>query len=113
MSKTKVEVTNRYIEGLYYYFKVSSRDIPRSSAAGELIRLMEFRPSLFWDTEVDRIDPKKHARYIIERVLELGEPADVRSLFEEYPKDEIKRVMNLLRAQLSAKSKALWSLILP
>ena len=34
MSKTKVEVTNRYIEGLYYYFKVSSRDIPRSSAAG-------------------------------------------------------------------------------
>ncbi|OHA22584.1 MAG: hypothetical protein A3B08_01650 [Candidatus Taylorbacteria bacterium RIFCSPLOWO2_01_FULL_43_44] len=74
---------------------------------------MEFRPSLFWDTEVDRIDPKKHARYIIERVLELGEPADVRSLFEEYPKDEIKRVMNLLRAQLSAKSKALWSLILP
>ena len=73
---------------------------------------MKFRQSLFWDTAPENIDPKKHSRYIIERVLELGEPEDVRWLFKRYPRSDIKRVMNLPRVQLSAKSKALWSLIL-
>jgi hypothetical protein len=73
---------------------------------------MEFHPPLFWDTDPDRIDPVKHARYIIERILEFGEPRDVRWLFREYPRGEIKRVMDLPRVQLSRKSKALWSLIL-
>jgi hypothetical protein len=73
---------------------------------------MKFRQSLFWDTTPEDIDPNKHARYIIERVLELGEPEDVRWLFQRYNRSDIKRVMNLPRVQLSAKSKALWSLIL-
>jgi len=70
------------------------------------------RPSLFWDTTPEHIDFKKNARYVIERVLELGEPEDVRWLFQEYPKSEIKRVFGLPRVQLSPKSKALWSLLL-
>ncbi len=73
---------------------------------------MEYRKSLFWDADTARIDPKKNARYVIERVLELGDPEDVRALFREYPKDEIRRVMDLPRVQVSPKSKALWSLLL-
>jgi hypothetical protein len=73
---------------------------------------MEFRSPLFWDTDPARIDPAKHARYIIERVLELGESKDVRWLFREYPREEIERVLDLPRVQLSRKSKTLWSLIL-
>jgi hypothetical protein len=73
---------------------------------------MNFRQSLFWDTQPERIDPRKNARYVIERVLEFGQPEDLRSLFKEYPKEEIKRVINLPRVQLSPKSKALWSLLL-
>lgn len=73
---------------------------------------MEFRRSLFWDTTPSRIDPKKHARYIIERVLEFGRPDEIKWLFREYSKDQIKNVMNLPRVQLSPRSKAFWSLVL-
>jgi len=73
---------------------------------------MKFRQTLFWDVNPKKIDVKRHARYIIERVLELGEPGEVSWLFRQYPKKEIKRVMNLPRSQVSPKSKALWSLLL-
>ncbi|MEK7627558.1 MAG: hypothetical protein AAB397_03165 [Patescibacteria group bacterium] len=73
---------------------------------------MKFRPALFWDTNPKNIDAKKHARYIIERVLELGRDNEVRWVFEQYPKHTIKKVINLPRVQLSNKSKALWSLLI-
>ena len=74
-------------------------------------RAMKFRQTLFWDVDPETIDVKRHARYIIERVLELGEPREVGWLFRQYPIKEIKRVMDLPRSQISAKSKALWSLL--
>jgi hypothetical protein len=73
---------------------------------------MPFRQSLFWDVDPKTIDPKKHARYIIERVLDFGEPKEVGWVFREYPKSEISRVINLPRSQVNRKSKALWSLLL-
>ena len=73
--------------------------------------VMKFRPALFWDTDPKNIDPQKHARYIIERVLEFGEPSEIRWLFRTYPKSEIKRVMNLSRSQVGERSKALWTLL--
>lgn len=33
---------------------------------------MRFRQSLFWDVDPKTIDPKKHAQYIIERILDFG-----------------------------------------
>jgi hypothetical protein len=72
---------------------------------------MKFRQTLFWDTNPKNIDPKKNARYIIERVLELGELKEVGWIFKRYPKGDIKKVMSLPRVQLSDKSKALWSLL--
>ncbi len=71
-----------------------------------------FRQSLFWDVDPKKLDPKKHARYIIERVLDFGEPKEVGWVFRKYPKEEIKKVMNLPRSQVHRKSKALWSLLL-
>ncbi len=73
---------------------------------------MKFRQELFWDVNPDNIDPEKHARYIIERVLEFGKPDEVSWVFKQYPKEEIRRVLNPPRAQISGKSKALWSLVL-
>ena len=73
---------------------------------------MKFRQSLFWDTNPKKIDTKKNARYIIERILELGEPNEIRWLFRIYSKNKIKRAMNLDRSQVSKKSKSLWSLLL-
>jgi len=33
---------------------------------------MKFRQALFWDVNPAKIDPKKNARYVVERVLDLG-----------------------------------------
>lgn len=72
---------------------------------------MKFRQTLFWDVNPKKIDTKKHARYIIERVLEFGQESEVSWVFKNYSKSVIKKVINLPRAQLSDKSKALWSLL--
>ncbi len=73
---------------------------------------MPLRPSLFWDVNPKTIDPEKNARYVIERILDFGEPKEVRWLFKQYSQNEIKRVMNLPRSQVDPKSKSLWSLLL-
>jgi hypothetical protein len=73
---------------------------------------MKFRESLFWDTNPNNIDLNKNARYIIERVLDFGRLEEVSWLFKTYPKEEIKRVMDLPRSQVSNKSKILWNLLL-
>ena len=73
---------------------------------------MKFRQALFWDINPNKIDIKKNARYIIERILELGQPDDVAWMFRQYSKSDIKKVINLPRDQISPKSKALWTLIL-
>ena len=72
---------------------------------------MKFRESLFWDTNPDNIDIRKNARYIIERVLDFGMLEEVSWLFKTYPKEEIKKVMDLPRSQVTDKSKALWNLM--
>jgi len=76
------------------------------------IKTIKFRQSLFWDVDPKIIDPKKHARYIIERILEFGRPEEVKWLFQTYSKNKIKKVMNLPRSQVDRRSKALWSLLL-
>lgn len=73
---------------------------------------MKFRKSLFWDTDPKKIDIKKNARYIIERVLDFGQPDEVSWLFKQYSKHTIKKVINLPRVQLGPRSKTLWSLML-
>jgi len=73
---------------------------------------MKFRQSLFWDVNPNKIDDKKNAQYVIERILEFGDLNEVGWMFRHYPKSIIKKVMRLSRVQLSAKSKALWSLFL-
>lgn len=72
---------------------------------------MKFRQALFWDTDPKKIDVKKNARYIIERVLEYGQLGEAGWVFRHYPSRTIKKVMGLPRVQMSTKSKALWSLM--
>ncbi|MEK7190649.1 MAG: hypothetical protein AAB661_02690 [Patescibacteria group bacterium] len=72
---------------------------------------MKFRPALFWDTNPKKIDVKKNARYIIERILEFGYPDEAGWVFKHYPKRMIKKTLRLPRVQLNPRSKALWSLL--
>ena len=72
---------------------------------------MKLRQSLFWDTNPDKIDLQKNARYVIERVLEFGHLNEISWLFKTYSKSKIKQTMDLPRSQLSPKSKSLWLLL--
>ena len=73
---------------------------------------MRFRRSLFWDVDPETIDPEKHERYIIERVLDFGMPQEIAWTFRRYPREKISGVLRLPRSQVRAKSRALWDLIL-
>lgn len=72
---------------------------------------MKFRQSLFWDTDVSKIDPQKHSKYIIERVLDLGRDDEVRWVWNNYDKKLIKEVVDNPR-RLRPSTKALWNLVL-
>lgn len=75
-------------------------------------RPFKFRPALFWDANLETIDPRRHARYIIERVLEFGKDKEVRGLFQYYPFALIRETFKESRGVIHEKSRALWSLIL-
>ena len=72
---------------------------------------MEFRQSLFWDTDPKRIDKEKNAEYIIERVLDFGNDAEVSWVYHNYDKAELKKVVDNPR-RLRPRAKKLWKLIL-
>src|SRR3989338_791248 len=49
------------------------------------IHYMKFRQTLFWDTDVKKIDPKKNARYIIKRVMEFVTDKETQCMCKTYP----------------------------
>ena len=72
---------------------------------------MKLRQSLFWDTDPKKIDLKKHARYIIERVMDFGRDSEVRWMWNLYEKSMLRDVVSKSRS-LRPSTKALWKLIL-
>jgi hypothetical protein len=72
---------------------------------------MRHMQSLFWETDWFRIDLQKNKRYVIERILELGDREAVDWLFSTYSQDEIRQVLKSGR-NLSAKSKNYWAIVM-
>lgn len=73
--------------------------------------IMEFRQSLFWDTDPKKIDAKKNAQYIIERILDFGRDKEVRWMWNFYDKSLLKKVVAKSRS-LMPRTKNLWMLLL-
>ncbi|MEK7515475.1 MAG: hypothetical protein AAB555_00875 [Patescibacteria group bacterium] len=73
---------------------------------------MRLRQALFWDVDPNTIDIEKHARYVIERVLDFGTDEEVRWMFKQYPRSKIVDALNQTRSTVLPKSRALWELIL-
>lgn len=71
---------------------------------------MRFRQSLFWDVDPKTINPKRHRRYIIERILDFGTDDEVRWMWNYYPHALIQDVVKRSRV-LHDKTKSLWSLM--
>ena len=57
--------------------------------------------SLFWDTDVRKLNPVAHKQYIIERILRFGDWEDYKWLRASYPEEEIKQVLLLYGLQLT------------
>ena len=66
---------------------------------------------MFWDTNPKKIDTKKNAQYIIERVLDFGNDKEVRWLWNFYDKSLLQKVVKKSRC-LRPRTKQLWQLIL-
>jgi hypothetical protein len=69
-----------------------------------------FRRELFWDVDPATIDVDQNARYVIERILDLGNQNDVRWLLGQYPEKQIKVVISTSR-RLHKKSAHFWGLM--
>jgi hypothetical protein len=63
--------------------------------------------TLFWDTSLKRINIKKNARYIIEKILEYGDMDAVEWLQKVYPLSTIIDTLFLSRS-ITKKSKRFW-----
>ncbi|HLC48867.1 MAG TPA: hypothetical protein VJI96_00575 [Candidatus Andersenbacteria bacterium] len=72
---------------------------------------MIFRQSLFWDVDPKTIDPKKHAKYIIERILDFGNDKEVTWMWHSYPQALIRDIVKHSRV-LHEPTRALWKLLI-
>lgn len=64
----------------------------------------------FWDTDPRKLSLTRHATWIIERILEWGNPEAVRWLRQQYSDRELMRVLDKSRS-ISHKSWHFWKII--
>lgn len=57
------------------------------------VKLPKFLRSYFWDVDFDNLEVKKHASFVIKRVLDRGNLRDIRWLVKIYGKAAIKKVV--------------------
>ncbi len=72
---------------------------------------MKFRQTLFWDVNPKKIDTKKNAQYIIERIADFGNDGEARWVLNYYDKALLRKVIAKSRC-LNPRTKALWTLLL-
>lgn len=93
-----------------YIGPASSPEVQKAlSEQREVASVPERLRSLFWDTDIRNVHLKRHARYIIERMLEFGSLDAVNWLQRVYTVKNILDVLDSSRA-LSEKSRLFWRL---
>jgi len=75
----------------------------------EFSTVPEWLRYLFWDTDFKKIQMKRNARYVIERILEFGDLNSLEWLQKVYPISTIIDVIFLSRV-ISEKSRNFWML---
>ncbi len=63
----------------------------------------------FWDVGFENIDSTANKRYVISRLLELGDEAAVEWLEKTYPNHDLRNAVKTSRS-LSPKSRNYWKL---
>ena len=57
--------------------------------------ISKFRPTLFWDTSLDKIDFNEHRRYVINRVFERGTEEEIQEIIRFYGREAVIDCINL------------------
>jgi len=70
-----------------------------------------FRQSLFWDIDPATLNERRHARYIIERILDFGTDEEVRWMYGAYPHTLIRDIVEHSRV-LRPETRPLWRQLL-
>ena len=83
----------------------------RKVSRDKILARMPRRPSLFWDVDPKTVNYKKHAVYIIERILDFGNDREVKWMWHAYPRNLISEIVNKSRV-LRPRTKTLWKAIL-
>ncbi|MEK6839640.1 MAG: hypothetical protein AABX72_01755 [Nanoarchaeota archaeon] len=73
--------------------------------------MIKLRQALFWDTDPQRIDLKKNAQYVIERIADFGNDQEARWALDFYDKTLLRKVVTKSRC-LRPRTKVLWTLLL-
>lgn len=66
----------------------------------------------FWDIDPETIDLKKHHRYVIERLAELGDEEAAQWMLAQYGAGMVREIV-LASRRVSPKSKSYWRTVLP
>jgi hypothetical protein len=64
--------------------------------------------NIFWDADIEKIDPKTNSKYVIDRILEYGDKEQVKWMLHFYSRDQIIKEIETSR-QLSNKSANFWA----
>lgn len=62
----------------------------------------------FWDVNFDELDASKHARYVIERLLEYGDFPELRWMFQNFRQEKIEEALKATR-RLSRRRASAWA----
>jgi hypothetical protein len=71
----------------------------------------DFLKKYFWDVDFSSLDLKKYKRYVIERILSLGDLEAVRWMMKNFNRRDVRSVAANSR-RLSTKTRNFWKLIL-
>ena len=75
------------------------------------IKLPKFLHRYFWDNDNEKLQTQNDQKYIIERILDLGDEKAIKWLFDNYDRQTISQIV-LDNRQLSKKSLNYWLTIL-
>jgi len=70
---------------------------------------LEKMKAFFWDVDINAIDPVRHKRFIIERLLGFGTPKEVCWVLENYSSTEIVAIIKKSR-NLDPKTANFWAI---
>jgi len=103
----------------YLAVRTRADDVRAACYRGFVARLPEDMKWLFWNVDFEGVDPARHARLVLARVLERGRLVDVRWAIERYGLDRIhrffrdeghpeltERTVRFWRAALNAENEA-------